>query len=128
MHRSHPTTRPHPTNDGRYRPTPPVSKGREATPGELMCYQTGTSRFPHLGSLGGFHTWPLEHLYEGVTLTGNAFNCMAWAVGHTDRWIDPGTVAEMEDLCKPSTKILYDKPLTLLFLSQGLSFSDLFAQ
>lgn len=90
---------PHPSNDGALRPSPSLSKAEKPSEGELQCYETGVNKFPNLANLGGFRTWPLENLFPGVILTRSDFNCFGWSVGHTDRWIEGGTVVDMERLC-----------------------------
>lgn len=27
------------------------------------------------------------------------YNCVAWSLGYQDRWIDPGTKTQMENMC-----------------------------
>lgn len=91
---------PHPSNNGAIRPTPDLSRAQQPTEGELECYERGVDKFPNLARLGSFLTWSLEGLFPGVTLANYNFNCIGWSVGHTDRWIEPGSVEDMDALCK----------------------------
>lgn len=90
---------PHPSNNGDYRPTPSKSKLRAPTEGELEVYQRGVHRFPLLYDRGSFRTWPLENLFPEVILDRLDFNCFAWSVGYTNRWIQGSTVEDMNALC-----------------------------
>lgn len=78
-------------------PTPAANTSRAPTGGELATYETGTDRFPNLGALGSFRCWDWQNL-PGVNNHG--FNCFAWSVGFTDRWIQGGSRGEMQRLCK----------------------------
>jgi hypothetical protein len=90
----------HPSNDNRYRPTPSLDSCRQPSDGQLATYQTGPNKFPNLAAHGGFLLWSLSGLYEGVTIDPQDFNCISWAVGHTDRWIEPSSDEKMTELCK----------------------------
>ncbi|RMZ83627.1 hypothetical protein DV738_g1135, partial [Chaetothyriales sp. CBS 135597] len=92
---SHPR---HPSNDGAVRHNPDISKTRQPLEGELLSFQNGPERFPNLAQLGSFRTWPLTGLYTGVQIAPDDFNCFAWSVWHTNRWIDGGTEDEMNIL------------------------------
>ncbi|KAM3547478.1 hypothetical protein ARSEF4850_010004, partial [Beauveria asiatica] len=80
------------------RPAPDPSRSRKPTAGELECYQNGRDRFPDLARLGSFGTWDPEEMYSAAHVDATRFNCISWSVGHTDRWIEPGTVEEMNRL------------------------------
>lgn len=73
--------------------TPPADRLRTPSAGELASYQTGPDRFVNLAALGGFQTFTVH----GLDLT--RFNCFAWSLGFTDRWIQGGTRDVMEQLC-----------------------------
>ncbi|KAI1346527.1 hypothetical protein F5Y01DRAFT_321665 [Xylaria sp. FL0043] len=89
------TTRiPHHTNNNEFRPTPELSRAQ--TPGSFTL-QGFERRFPNLSLLGSFRVWPLEDLYPGIIIEAPIFNCFAWSVGHTDRWVEGGTVEDMND-------------------------------
>lgn len=81
-----------------YRPTPPLSKSRQPSPGELLTYQTGAENFPELAGRGSFRLW--DDLNAGVPVTQGDFNSFAWSLGHTDRWIQGGSLQDMKDLCE----------------------------
>ncbi|KAK4166834.1 hypothetical protein QBC43DRAFT_312528 [Cladorrhinum sp. PSN259] len=72
-----------------YTPTPPANTGRNPTAGELASYQTGADRFINLAPLGGFRCFDLANVDMA------RFNCFAWSVGFTDRWIQGGSQADM---------------------------------
>ncbi|KAI1277941.1 hypothetical protein F5Y07DRAFT_77974 [Xylaria sp. FL0933] len=89
---------PHPTNTREYRPTPDISRSRAPTVSEIEYYETGSTRFPGMSLSGSFRVWPLEELFPGIIIQDWNFNCFGWSLGHTDRWIDGGTVEEMNRL------------------------------
>ncbi|KAI0193458.1 hypothetical protein F4808DRAFT_442217 [Astrocystis sublimbata] len=97
-------SRLHHTNDKRYRPTPTLDEARQPSEGELGCYQTGPQRHPNLGRCGSFRVWELRQteqdekegkVFPDIVINNDNFNCIAWSVGHTDRWLQPGR--EMND-------------------------------
>ena len=90
----------HPSNDTTPRATPSRSLTRAPTEGEIRSAILGPEKCPHLEDRGGFRVWDLNNLYRGVTIEPGDFNCFAWSVGHTDRWLEGGSVADMNDLCK----------------------------
>jgi hypothetical protein len=109
-------SRPDVTNHSELRATPSRERTRAPTEGQLATYQTGPDRFFNLARRGSFRTWPLEGLfrtrrldgvlasdgsplYQDVIIDGTNFNCFAWSLGHTDRWIEGGSVEQMEELC-----------------------------
>jgi hypothetical protein len=64
--------------------------------GDVATYETGADRFANLAALGGFRNFDAASISTDPT----RFNCFAWSVGFTDRWIQGGTKADMQRLCK----------------------------
>ncbi len=79
-----------------YTPTPAASTLRDPTDGDLETYQDGTDRFLHLAEYGGFRNFDVA----SISADPARFNCFAWSVGFTDRWIQGGTKDDMVRLCK----------------------------
>ena len=79
-----------------YPPTPAANTAAAPTAGELETYETGTDRFVHLAEYGSFRTFDVAALGADPA----KFNCFAWSVGFTDRWIQGGTKEDMVRLCK----------------------------
>lgn len=63
--------------------TPTPTDSREPTENELTNYRQG---FPLIGH---FQVLNITHVRLIV------FNCIAWSMGFTDRWLEPGTRAQM---------------------------------
>ncbi len=81
---------------GTYTPTPNLNTLTAPSEGEVVTYQTGTDRFYDLDRLGGFRNFNAAAISADPT----RFNCFAWSVGFTDRWIQGGSKADMVRLCK----------------------------
>ncbi|KAK4136087.1 hypothetical protein BT67DRAFT_454826 [Trichocladium antarcticum] len=65
------------------------------TESDVATYQTGPDKFVNLGPLGGFRNFNITALGADQA----RFNCFAWSVGFTDRWIQGGTKDDMARLC-----------------------------
>jgi hypothetical protein len=80
-------------------PTPPLTELRDPTMGERQTFETGADRYVNLATWGSFKCWDWEGL---PAVHPHGFNCFAWSMGFTDRWIQGGTRAKMNRLCKVS--------------------------
>lgn len=89
----------HPTNTPVYRRTPSLSIARRPSEAEVLCFETGPERHPYLSYFGGFRSWKLQEAFPGIVIDPRQFNCLAWAVGHTDRWIEPAFEEDINDTC-----------------------------
>ncbi|KAK3374551.1 hypothetical protein B0H63DRAFT_252940 [Podospora didyma] len=76
-------------------PTPAVTALRDPTAGERAQNETGVDRFRHLATRGSFKCWDWRIL-PGAT--DKSFNCFAWSLGFTDRWVEGGSRAQMNRL------------------------------
>ena len=79
-----------------YIATPAASTLEAPSAGDLETYETGTDRFFHLAEYGSFRNFDVAALSADPA----RFNCFAWSVGFTDRWIQGGTKEDMVRLCK----------------------------
>jgi hypothetical protein len=71
--------------------TPGLVTFNPPTEMEMQYYQTGLVRYPNLATTGSFMAHPNWQAW-----TRQGFNCFAWALGFTDRWVNGGCVTEME--------------------------------
>lgn len=79
-----------------YVPTPAANTLVGPSAGDLETYENGADRFVNLGALGSFANFNAA----AISPDPGRFNCFAWSVGFTDRWIQGGTRADMVRLCK----------------------------
>lgn len=79
-----------------YVPTPAANTTTAPSEAEIATYQTGPDRFLNITQLGSFRVFNAA----AISTDPARFNCFAWSVGFTDRWIQGGTREDMVRLCK----------------------------
>lgn len=87
-------------------PTPPASLLRDPSEGELATWEKGPNKFPDIGNF---------KVYKSVPGSDDTpYNCFAWSVGFTDRWLEGGTREQMKALCEYLARKPYSTCLDLM--------------